>query len=421
MKHPVIEIENLSKVYTIGHQHQVQYETLRDNIGRIARKPLELLTGQRLDKEQLWALKNVSFSVEQGDVVGIIGRNGSGKSTLLKVLSRITQPTEGRATMRGRVASLLEVGTGFHPELTGRENIFLNGAILGMSKREISKKFDEIVAFSEVEKFLDTPVKFYSSGMYVRLAFAVAAHLDPDILIVDEVLAVGDAAFQKKSLGKMSSVAKEGRTILFVSHNLSAIQNICNRAIILNKGELAFDGETKKAVARYLSYTTSETGYALLDQPRQTSKLRFQSVGLSDTTAHRRAEFQAGDPIRVELDYEVTQEGKEYQLVIEVWNEDGSCIFATSNFDQNPAGMNKKIVPGRYRAVCDLPTHELRDGRYYLSFSSSIPGVEMLDEVPYPISFILEGGDSEILQLGGHGRLGVLYRSVLWKVQRSEK
>jgi len=248
---PSIEIKNLSKKYRISHLQKTNYRTLRDDLGALVKKPFSLLTGNIQEKEEFWALKDVSFNVSQGEVVGIIGKNGSGKSTLLKILSRIVEPTEGEVVIRGKVASLLEVGTGFHPELTGRENILLNGAILGMKRREIQSKFDEIVAFSEVEKFLDTPVKYYSSGMYVRLAFAVAAHLEPEILIVDEVLAVGDAAFQKKSLSKMSSVAREGRTVLFVSHNVSAVQNLCSRAILLSDGSIKADGPTPDVIRKY--------------------------------------------------------------------------------------------------------------------------------------------------------------------------
>ncbi len=253
-----ISVEHVSKRYTIGHQRDAG-DGLRHVLERALRSPLKWIAGRKQRKlaaqEDFWALNDVSFNIERGDVVGIIGRNGAGKSTLLKVLSRITEPTTGRIEITGRVASLLEVGTGFHQELTGRENIFLNGAILGMSKAEIKRKFDEIVAFSEVEKFLDTPVKRYSSGMYVRLAFAVAAHLEPEILIVDEVLAVGDAAFQKKCLGKMGEVAQSGRTVLFVSHNMSAVQSLCSRAVYLVSGKVAGIGEVGPLVNEYLAQT----------------------------------------------------------------------------------------------------------------------------------------------------------------------
>jgi lipopolysaccharide transport system ATP-binding protein len=260
MSDTVIRVENLSKKYIIGHQQEEPYTSLRDvmaskfkSLGSFINPKAKL---ENPASEEFWALKDVSFEIKQGDRVGIIGRNGAGKSTLLKILSRITEPTTGSIKIKGRVASLLEVGTGFHPELTGRENIFLNGAILGMGKEEIKRKFDEIVAFAEVEKFLDTPVKRYSSGMYVRLAFAVAAHLEPEILIVDEVLAVGDAAFQKKCLGKMEDVGKEGRTVLFVSHQMAAIQNLCQRTIWLNQGQLFNDDQTQVVISKYLSTST---------------------------------------------------------------------------------------------------------------------------------------------------------------------
>jgi lipopolysaccharide transport system ATP-binding protein len=250
MSDPVISVEGLSKRYVIGHE--LRHDSLRDTLHHTARKLWRRLRwGTGFQTEEFWALRDVSFEVKQGEVVGIIGRNGAGKSTLLKILSRITEPTEGTVTIKGRVASLLEVGTGFHPELSGRENVFLNGAILGMSRAEIRRKFDEIVAFAEVEKFLDTPVKHYSSGMYVRLAFAVAAHLEPEILIVDEVLAVGDAAFQKKCLGKMEKVASGGRTILFVSHNIEALRATCRTGILLESGQLKMAGAIQDVIGRY--------------------------------------------------------------------------------------------------------------------------------------------------------------------------
>src|SRR5678810_887991 len=263
---PVIAIENLSKKYIIGHQKKERYTALRDVLANGAKRFTYKLTHPFAVPEndpayeEFWALKDITFDIMQGDRIGIIGRNGAGKSTLLKILSRITEPTSGKISIEGRVASLLEVGTGFHPELTGWENIFLNGAILGMSKVEIKKKFDEIVAFAEVEKFLDTPVKRYSSGMYVRLAFAVAAHLEPEILVVDEVLAVGDAAFQRRCLGKMNHVASRGRTVLFVSHNMGAVQTLCTRAVMLEEGQLLMRGPTQEAVDYYLSSGQAQAG-----------------------------------------------------------------------------------------------------------------------------------------------------------------
>jgi lipopolysaccharide transport system ATP-binding protein len=272
----IIAVENLSKRYLVGHQsaQRKRYTTLRDTIGYqardFARKAVDFVRGRQIvqgdDVEEFWALKDVSFEVKRGEVLGIIGRNGAGKSTLLKILSRITGPDRGRAVLRGRVSSLLEVGTGFHRELTGRENIFLNGAILGMARAEINRKFDEIVSFTEMERFLDTPVKHYSSGMYVRLAFAVAAHLEPEILVVDEVLAVGDVEFQSKCLGKMQDVAqKQGRTVLFVSHNMTAIQQLCGRAILLHQGSLARDGHPKEIIANYLADASTAGKISLRD------------------------------------------------------------------------------------------------------------------------------------------------------------
>lgn len=269
MPKPIIEIENISKRYRIG-AHKEPYLSLRDEIARFASRLKSKHLGQ--SERDFWALKDVSFSVQEGEAVGIIGRNGAGKSTLLKILSQITPPTKGRITMRGRVASLLEVGTGFHPELTGRENIFLNGAILGMTRTEIRRKFEEIVTFAEVEQFLDTPVKRYSSGMYVRLAFAVAAHLEPEILVVDEVLAVGDAEFQKKCLGKMSEVAKGGRTVLLVSHNMAAVSNLCSSCVLLEKGRLLAKGESFHTIEMYLS-SNSRNGFMDLTYHRNRTSI----------------------------------------------------------------------------------------------------------------------------------------------------
>lgn len=278
---PAIRVENLGKCYRVAHnQERGGYRTLRDSIVDAVKAPFRRIMrgGQPTGAEDFWALKDVSFEVHPGEVVGIIGRNGAGKSTLLKILSRITKPTKGRIEMNGRVGSLLEVGTGFHPELTGRENICLNGSILGMSKREIDRKFDEIVAFAEIEKFLDTPVKRYSSGMYVRLAFAVAAHLEPEILIVDEVLAVGDTEFQKKCFGKMNEARRGGKTVLFVSHNLTAVRSLCVRGITMEGGRLVCDDEVGKAIAFYASKNTASDGKWIRPISQPLAQLEFVSI-----------------------------------------------------------------------------------------------------------------------------------------------
>jgi len=311
---PAIEIKGLSKAYMIGHEQEAQLGTMtfRDSLTNLAKKPLELLTGHQLKKEKFWALKNIKLDIQQGDVVGIIGRNGSGKSTLLKVLSRIVEPTQGEAILRGRVASLLEVGTGFHPELTGRENVYFNGAILGMSRKEIKSKFDEIVAFSEVEKFLDTPVKFYSSGMYVRLAFAVAAHLDPDILIVDEVLAVGDAGFQKKSLKKMKSVADSGRTVVYVSHSMGSVKQLCNKAALLKQGELIEYGNVDKVINRYMTSSA-----AVLDSNQRQvveiarEKVKFENFKVNGLAVEDEPEILSGENLKITTEFTAETGGQD--------------------------------------------------------------------------------------------------------------
>jgi len=310
MTDTVIRVENLSKKYVLSHQQEGRsYKALRDVIADRAKSLVKPLTQtsnlktQNSAKEEFWALKDVSFEIKQGDRVGIIGRNGAGKSTLLKILSRIVEPTQGRIGIKGRVASLLEVGTGFHPELTGRENIFLNGAILGMSKAEIQRKFDEIVAFAEVEKFLDTPVKRYSSGMYVRLAFAVAAHLEPETLIVDEVLAVGDSQFQQKCLGKMQTVASEGRTVIFVSHQMAAISNLCSSCIVLKSGELKFYGKTEQGIKHYLEsciQSNARAGNLQSFRPSWAKPL-IKSAKILDSKGQEQTTFSLGTDITIEM------------------------------------------------------------------------------------------------------------------------
>jgi lipopolysaccharide transport system ATP-binding protein len=308
---PAISVRNIGKRYVIGAQERAG-RTLRETIVDLAAAPFRRLgriSRPPAPEELIWALKDVSFDVQPGEVVGVIGRNGAGKSTLLKIMSRITEPTEGRIELHGRVASLLEVGTGFHPELTGRENIYLNGTILGMKKAEIDRKFDEIVAFSEIEKFLDTPVKHYSSGMYVRLAFAVAAHLDPEILLVDEVLAVGDAEFQRKCLGKMSEVARGGRTVLFVSHNMAAVQRLCGRCVLIQDGRVAADGKSAMVLDRYLSATRGSYVpfdlFASMREQELGSYARVAKCVVSDSEGQPTSSIGFGEPFTIDLECHV--------------------------------------------------------------------------------------------------------------------
>lgn len=361
-----IRAEDLGKRYRIGRCEQ--YKTLRDAIAYAVRAPFcrikdGLCSNSGNNEESfIWALKDVSFEVEPGEVVGIIGRNGSGKSTLLKILSRITTPTEGTAEIHGRIGSLLEVGTGFHPELTGRENIYLSGSIMGMKKREIDDKFDEIVKFSEIEKFLDTPVKRYSSGMYVRLAFAVAAHLDPEILMVDEVLAVGDAAFQKKCLGKMGTIAKEGRTILFVSHNMTAVQHLCSRCIHLEEGKIDAYGETSDVVGQYYKDVyASGTDIGEVTTRYGNGDAKCIKVSLLDDSMKEISSISPGQPCYVELVFEAFKELKNVNVSIAIDTVDGTRLLTLySEFTGQTFDINKKIC----KFLCKIPGFNLRPDIY---------------------------------------------------------
>ena len=359
----VISVENLSKKYIIGHQKQERYTALRDVLANGAKRFAQKLSHPFAEPqndpahEEFWALKDISFDIQQGDRVGIIGRNGAGKSTLLKILSRITEPTTGKVSIKGRVASLLEVGTGFHPELTGRENIFLNGAILGMSKAEIKSKFDEIVAFAEVERFLDTPVKRYSSGMYVRLAFAVAAHLEPEILIVDEVLAVGDAQFQKKCLGKMEEVGKEGRTVLFVSHNMAMISNLCQKGIMLESGKISTQGEVSKVIQQYYKNSNKKNEISnrrIGSEAVELVDAELISLGSTlETTIH--------DAITIRMRYKIKKKTDARCVPnFHFFAPDGSYIFVSS------ADGVSKMSPGIYQADCKIPGRLLNEGSYFV-------------------------------------------------------
>ncbi len=386
MSDTVITVENLGKKYIIDHEvrGRGKYVTLRDVIADKTKRLFSFGRNGKPDPahEEFWALKDVSFEVKQGERLGIIGRNGAGKSTLLKVLSRIVEPTIGKIAIRGRVASLLEVGTGFHQELTGRENIFLNGAILGMSKMEIKKKFDEIVAFSEIEKFLDTPVKRYSSGMYVRLAFAVAAHLEPDILIVDEVLAVGDAEFQKKCLGKMESVSSnEGRTVLFVSHNMEAILRLCSSAILLNDGTVMISGETSRTVTAYLR---TNLGMTLLrrwtdgDHAPGNHIVRLTEVCCHMEDGTLAETYDITKPIGITMYYEVMEEGHRFTHSCNLYNEQG--IHLLSSHDISSPIRNTPRCKGKYSATMWIPGNLLAEGSVTVS-------VAIVEHSPFSIYF----------------------------------
>jgi len=364
-----IRADRLSKKYRLGPREH--YRALRDVITDSVTKAgswLRRKDGSREDESRniVWALKDVSFDVRQGDVVGVIGRNGAGKSTLLKILSRITEPTTGYVDMKGRAGALLEVGTGFHPELTGRENIYLNAAILGMRRAEILRKFDEIVAFAEIDKFLDTVVKRYSSGMYMRLAFSVAAHLEPAILIVDEVLAVGDTAFQKKCLGKMGEIAQGGRPVIFVSHNMSAIHRLCNRAIVLNQGEVLLDGSVDDVVREYLKLGMAEVGerqWPDITTAPGNDAVRLLGIRTRNASGEVVAHVDVRDPFSVEIDYQVLQEGLQVSACLEFLDAMGAALFGTfDSYVRRDWGEQPPHPGGRFRAVCRVPGDLLSEG-----------------------------------------------------------
>jgi len=393
--HPAIRVSHLSKQYKLGGP-QEPYHTIRDAIVNSLKAPLKIFhTAPPM--EGFWALKDVSFEVEPGEVVGIIGRNGAGKSTLLKILSRITSPTEGTVELHGRVGSLLEVGTGFHPELTGRENIYLSGSILGMKRREIDAKLDDIVKFSEIERFLDTPVKRYSSGMYVRLAFAVAAHLEPEILLVDEVLAVGDLAFQKKCLGKMGDIAQEGRTVVFVSHNLSAIANLCSRSILLNSGEIECIGETKKVVDIYIAHSEFASSFDLRkikheDRPRK--YVLLTQISLFNEDMKPTYTFYMGGSIIARIELLCVQKMENAEIGFKITSTQGLNIhFFPSVWE----GLEVNLVEGKYVIEVEIPRIYLYPGKYFINCWVSKPQ-------QYSDDLILEIGLIEVLSndINGH-------------------
>jgi lipopolysaccharide transport system ATP-binding protein len=414
-----IKVEGLSKLYRIGQREP--YRTLRDSITKAFAAPIRWFQNPpssvlHPSSDTIWALKDVSFDVKQGEVVGIIGRNGAGKSTLLKILSRITEPTKGYAEIRGRVGSLLEVGTGFHPELTGRENIYLNGAILGMSRREIEKKFDDIVAFAEVEKFIDTPVKHYSSGMYMRLAFAVAAHLDTEIVLVDEVLAVGDAAFQRKCLGKMGNVAREGRTILFVSHNMGAVNQLCQKGILLDQGEISAQGPGQEVISTYLLSVTETSGSYKTFSADPDKSMQILSVAVTNDAGQPMSMFDTRSKICLDIQYQVYRPVVGGNLAIVV-SRNGTDLLSSFDTDTNPMLLTQRS-PGIYRYQVHLPTQYLKAGLYSVHLDTGIINRGAIERHQDAVTFTIEE-ITEDTSLKGYAehRAGVLRIPVLWEVK----
>ncbi len=408
MSLPAIEVSGLSKRYVI--QHESRHDNLRDTLHHSARKLWRKYRwGTSFDTEEFWALRDVSFAVQPGEVVGIIGRNGAGKSTLLKILSRITEPTSGKVSIRGRVASLLEVGTGFHPELSGRENIYLNGAILGMSRVEIRKKFDEIVAFAEVEKFLDTPVKRYSSGMYVRLAFAVAAHLDPEILIVDEVLAVGDAQFQKKCLGKISDVARAGRTVLFVSHDINSITTLTQRCILMENGRVCIAGRTHDVVGRYFSSALAPATYHV-PAARPTAHIESISVVTSESDGLH----AMGKPLRVKIVLAHPIPVAEACFSFQIVNQRQQAAVHAWVYHTNHTFAH---TPGKTVLECEFPSLRLNVGRYTLNaYFTEPPGRKSIDILDQVCGFEIVNLNNPVLW-GWRSETCVYHDDTLWHVR----
>lgn len=414
----VISVENLSKKYIIGHQKQERYTSLRDVLTDGAKRFTDKLIhpfakpADDPTHEEFWALKDVSFDIQQGDRVGIIGRNGAGKSTLLKILSRITEPTSGKVSIKGRVASLLEVGTGFHPELTGRENIFLNGAILGMSKVEIKSKFDEIVAFAEVEKFLDTPVKRYSSGMYVRLAFAVAAHLEPEILIVDEVLAVGDAQFQKKCLGKMEEVSTQGgRTVLFVSHQMGSIMQFCNKALLLDKGEVAQMGSVTHVVNHYMNLSPKNMGGFAAEATSLQKDVSIVKAQTLDSEGNPAVNFTHNQEIVIEITCKINRwvNGAEVRIAV---RDSKRNVFTTDTILIAQEGQ----TPGELRAKAVIPAGLLRPEEYFFKLAVYLPNQIIFDLVEDALSVAVRDGGSKYAASEGLD-YGCVFVDCKWSIE----
>ena len=409
---PIIAVEGLSKRYRIGGR-QV-HNSLRDTVAGLVRAPFNRFRSNG-SANTIWALDNVSFEITPGEVVGIIGRNGAGKSTLLKILSQITRPTKGRVALNGRVGSLLEVGTGFHSELTGRENVFLNGAILGMTRAEIQRKFDEIIAFAETEKFLDTPVKHYSSGMTVRLAFAVAAHLEPEILIIDEVLTIGDAEFQKKCLGKMNEVTRAGRTVLFVSHDLNAINSTCERALLLHEGKVVLSGVTADVTRYYLDHTNnmySPITWTALPANNAT-EVKLNSIRLLQNGASTSA-INCREAFDIHIDYQINEVVRGSRFFLIFRNDRGEVIFTTSDYDMlSAAAMTRNT--GRFLSRVAIPGGLLKTGGYYGSLGMDIKDDRVIFAADDAFHFDVFEPEDDV-QAGRHKRPGAIAPLLSWEI-----
>lgn len=416
----VIRVENLGKQYHIGTSNDA-YGTLRDSLGSAFKARRNKEEAAEVGDNFIWALRGLNFEVKQGQVLGVIGRNGAGKSTLLKILSRVTYPTEGYAEIRGRVGSLLEVGTGFHPELTGRENILLNGAILGMKRTEIEKKFDEIVDFAEIERFIDTPVKRYSSGMYLRLAFAVAAHLEPEILVVDEVLAVGDAEFQRKCLGKMSDVAQQGRTVLFVSHNMSAVLRLTEESLVIEKGKLAMRAPSSEAVDYYLS-----RGYSLEGQrvwhadevPAEAYPFQPVAIRVKNPEGTVVDTIRSIQPATIELEYSIHAPITGMRVGIYLISTRGEYIFTSFDTDE-PEKFDRFAArqPGTYRSRCVIPADTLNEGRYIIGVNASTYRIKRYFQDEQALTFNVDAAGAPGMQWP-EPRLGSYRPRLNWEIER---
>ncbi len=419
-----IQVVGLGKEYQLGGDSS-SYRTLRDTISDTLTWPVRLLRGQlRHRAEKIWALRDVSFAVKPGHVLGVIGRNGAGKSTLLKILSRVTEPSAGYAEIRGRVGSLLEVGTGFHPELSGRENIYLNGAVLGMKRREIAKKFDEIVEFSGVSKFIDTAVKHYSSGMYLRLAFSVAAHLEPEILVVDEVLAVGDAEFQRKCLGKMSDVAEAGRTVLFVSHNMSAILRLTEESIVLDRGELVYRAPTRQAVDYYMSSGLSQSGERVWSEdevPADAAPFKPISMRVRDPKGNVAETVQSRQPLLIEIEYELARPIQGLRVGIYLQSLRGEVILTSFDTDE-PKQYDKygTRAAGHYVSRAALPANFLNEGQYLLGINASSFRVRRYFSDERALAFTVDAMGAPGMQWP-EPRQGLVRPQLDWRIESLER